>query len=523
MLLNRFSIAVRLVGLSTVLLLATGLVGALGWWGMRAAGQELTQAHRMAHDHEKAIDLARSAQVSFKIQVQEWKNLLLRGHQPEPFQKYRQAFIKEGAEVQRHLAALSQLYERIGLPTADVVKSRQSLAGLQQEYLQALQAFNPDQPEASAREVDGAVRGKDREPTKHLDTLVDAVLALSVERQQAAQAEAEAQARQVMMSMLALLVAAVLTGALASWMIVSSITRPLRAVVAAAHGVAQGQLQHRLSPSGRDEIAQLVHAVVHMNDSLRGVVGQVRSAAEQVAHASGEIATGNQDLSSRTETQASALQQTAATIEQLTAGVQQAAGHAAQARDLADQASGVASRGGEVVGQVVQTMGEIHASSGKMADIIAVIDGIAFQTNILALNAAVEAARAGEQGRGFAVVASEVRALAQRSATAAREIKALIQTSVDCVEKGSGLVGEAGQTIRDTMEAVQRVQSVVDQIAAAAQEQAQGIGQISEAVSSIDNTMQQNAALVEEAAAAASSLRHQSESLRSAVAFFQLA
>jgi methyl-accepting chemotaxis protein len=251
------------------------------------------------------------------------------------------------------------------------------------------------------------------------------------------------------------------------------------------------------------------------------VVSQVREAADMVSHASGEIASGNMDLSSRTETQASNLQQTVATIGQLSTGVQHSADHAAQAESLASKASEVAERGGVVVGDVVQTMNDINASSRKISEIIGVIDGIAFQTNILALNAAVEAARAGEQGRGFAVVASEVRALAQRSANAAKEIKVLINASVECVDRGTNLVGEAGETIASTVQAVRQVRDVVSEISLAAREQATGIDQVSQSISAIDNTMQQNAALVEQAAAAAASLRQQATALQGSVSFFR--
>ena len=520
--LNQVSIGARIAALSAVLLLITLLVGGLAWMAMRNSTHHIEQAHEMSQEHARAIDLARSAQVSFKIQIQEWKNTLLRSHQAEAHEKYRKAFEKEGGEVAARLTELEALYGQLGLDTAPVKASRESLAALQQTYLAALQGFDLANPGESARTVDKLVKGKDREPTTQLDKLVTTVFDLSQQRQLPAREAPQAAAEQVLAGIAALVLIGLAVGTAVSWLILRSITRPLGEVLQAAADVAAGRLDRQLNARGRDELSHLVATVIRMNDSLRGVVSQVRTSAETVAHASSEIAVGNQDLSMRTEQQASRLQETAASVEQLNVGVQQSAQNADLAGQLADQATAVAERGGSVVAQVVDTMGEINASSRKIADIIGVIDGIAFQTNILALNAAVEAARAGENGRGFAVVASEVRALAQRSATAAREIKDLIQGSVSNVERGNGLVAEAGQTIQDAVEAVRRVQQVVAEITSSAREQATGIGQISEAVSAIDETMQQNAAMVEEAAAAAASLRQQSESLRGAVAFFQV-
>jgi methyl-accepting chemotaxis protein len=310
-------------------------------------------------------------------------------------------------------------------------------------------------------------------------------------------------------------------GCASGWLVMRSVTVPLQHALYAAEEAASGRLHTRLQPEGSDEVSQLVSAMGRMNDSLNTVVSQVRQSAETVAHASAEIESGNMDLSTRTENQASNLQQTASTIEELSSGIKNSADNAAQAHALATSATEVAERGGQVVGQVVLTMNEINASSGKISEIIGVIDGIAFQTNILALNAAVEAARAGEQGRGFAVVASEVRALAQRSANAAKEIKSLISASVSCVERGSSLVTEAGATIESAMDAVKRVRDVISEITVATNEQATGIGHVSQSVNAIDTTMQQNAALVEQAAAAASSLKQQAQSLSDSVAFFQ--
>ena len=302
-----------------------------------------------------------------------------------------------------------------------------------------------------------------------------------------------------------------------------SICKPIDQARQWAERIATGDLASSVSDTGRDEAAHLLTALHAMQVSLRSIVGQVRESADSIQVASAEVASGNTDLSQRTEQAAANLQQTAGSLEQLTGNVRQSADAAAQANQLAASASAVAQRGGQVVSQVVQTMDEINHSSKRIADIIGTIDGIAFQTNILALNAAVEAARAGEQGRGFAVVASEVRALAQRSAEAAREIKTLIGTSVEKVETGARLVQHAGSTMGEIVASVQRVTDVIGEITAAAAEQSSGIGSVNAAISSLDQMTQQNAALVEESAAAAESLKDQALRLAGVVSRFHLA
>ena len=320
---------------------------------------------------------------------------------------------------------------------------------------------------------------------------------------------------------LALVTTLSMTAALAL-VFVRSITQPLARAEQLARAVAQGDLSGADQPHGSNEVGRLIGAQQQMRAKLRPVVEQVRQGSEGVATASGEIAQGNNDLSARTESQASALQQTTSAMEQLSSTVRQNADSAQQANQLAESASTVARQGGEVVAQVVNTMQDINTSSRKIVDIIGVIDGIAFQTNILALNAAVEAARAGEQGRGFAVVASEVRSLAGRSAAAAKEIKELIQASVERVEHGTSLVDRAGTTMTEVVSSIRRVTDIMGEISAASQEQSKGVAQVGSAVMQMDQVTQQNAALVEEMAAAAGSLRSQAQELVQVVSMFKL-
>jgi methyl-accepting chemotaxis protein len=322
---------------------------------------------------------------------------------------------------------------------------------------------------------------------------------------------------------IALLLACLVGGVALGVAFIRSITGPVAEAVVVARAVADGNLGVSVTVRGGNELGQLMQALSDMRGHLSGVVTQVRQGSEGVATASAEIASGNNDLSARTEQQASALEQTASSMEELGSTVKQNADSARQANQLAMNASTVAAKGGEVVSQVVETMKGINESSRKISDIISVIDGIAFQTNILALNAAVEAARAGEQGRGFAVVASEVRSLAGRSADAAKEIKSLINASVERVGYGTTLVDKAGETMSEVVSSIKRVTDIMGEISASSNEQALGVSQVGEAVNLMDQATQQNAALVEEMAAAASSLKSQAQDLVQVVSVFQLA
>ena len=316
--------------------------------------------------------------------------------------------------------------------------------------------------------------------------------------------------------------AAILIGAIFTFLITRSITGPIREAVRVAETVSAGDLTSNIVVSSTDETGKLMVALKAMNDSLVGIVGQVRSGTDTIGTASSEIAGGNLDLSSRTEEQASSLEETASSMEELTSTVKFNADNARQANQLAIAASQVATQGGAVVSEVVATMGSINDSSRKIVDIISVIDGIAFQTNILALNAAVEAARAGEQGRGFAVVASEVRNLAQRFAAAAKEIKTLIGDSVEKVDAGSRLVDQAGKTMSEVVASISRVTSIMNEITTASDEQRDGIEQVNRAITQMDAVTQQNAALVEQAAAAAASMQDQAARLSEVVGVFKL-
>jgi methyl-accepting chemotaxis protein len=499
------------LGFGVVLALLSGIL-ALALYSLNEA--ETTRARMLEIEREAASTKEVLGLAS--LNVERVKALAEMGNNPGATGYYEPLIADTAGRVVEILGGIRStlLTEQGKSLMAAVVESRKLYEVAAAEFFKRSQMFDPTAMEVASEQVVPAAE----KYLSAMKTLFDHQMAGGV----SLRAEQLEKVRLVQMVMLAIGAIALGLGAWLSWFIARSITHPIKEAVSAATKVAEGDLTQRLRIDGKNEVSSLLRALDVMQKALMQTVSQVRSATENINTASSEIASGNQDLSARTEQAASNLEETAASMEELTSTVSQSADAARQANQLAVSASEVAVRGGQVVGQVVTTMEEINHSSKKINDIIGVIDGIAFQTNILALNAAVEAARAGEQGRGFAVVAAEVRNLAQRSAEAAKEIKGLIGTSVDKVDVGSRLVAEAGQTMNEIVGSVQRVTDIIGEITAASGEQSSGIAQVNTAVNQLDQMTQQNAALVEQSAAAAESLRDQAVKLAQVVQVFRL-
>ena len=506
----KLSLSLPLVFTASLLLLLAAALFGISRLNRALDTYQTTVAHSFEHERQSSALLN-----DFKVQVQEWKNVLLRGKDPAQLTRYWAAFEKQERTIQEEartlLAALPPGEGRDKVQQFMQAHERMGVA-----YRKGFEAFKAADHDHQAG--DKAVQGMDREPSTLLDqagTLIRKASASTAE-------QAATSAQRATAISLGVMLVVCTAGVVGAVLFSRTVTRPLDNAVRVSQAVANGDLTVARPAAGKDEIAQLLNALHGMQTSLSRVVSHVRQNADSVALASAEIAQGNSDLSARTEQQASALQETSASMEELGSTVQANADNARQANQLAVNASTVAQQGGDVVAEVVSTMKGINDSSKRIADIISVIDGIAFQTNILALNAAVEAARAGEQGRGFAVVASEVRSLAGRSADAAKEIKQLIGTSVERVEQGSTLVDRAGLTMSEVVSAIRRVTDIVGEISAASSEQSAGMAQVGEAVTQMDQATQQNAALVEQSAAAAQSLKQQAQQLVQAVAVFKL-
>jgi methyl-accepting chemotaxis protein len=519
--LSNLRISTRLALLIALMVGAMLVIGGHAAYALQAARGDAAAGLARAADLLAASDQVRSAEVHFRVQMQEFKNILLRGQDPGEYKRHLDNFSKRDELAVRKLEAARGTLARIGMPTADADDAARMQREITRQYLEALQLFDPTHPGSSAL-VDAAVRGKDRPLEEKIERAVDGVERFAQEDSARELQAADARALLAMKVLGGLVLVVVLAATLLGRVFALGISRPLQHAAEAAQRVARGDLTQDVRVRGRDETGQLLVAVDVMTRNLRQLLAELAERAHVVADASEQIAQGNTDLSQRTEEQASTLEETASQMEELTATVAGNAEHAREASRVAAGASEVATRGGEAVAQVVLKMSGISAASGRISDIIGVIDGIAFQTNLLALNAAVEAARAGEQGRGFAVVAAEVRNLAQRSAAAAKEIKALIGDSTQQVEAGARLVDAAGRTMDDIVGSVRTVSNLIAEIASASLEQSTGIEQVNVAVTQMDQVVQQNAALVEEAAAATESMKDQARALLQAVGRFDL-
>ncbi len=516
-LMRGYTIRTRMIGAIVIvlaLLAGIGGAGALGLGRVAALGDDF-----VATTHADSVALSELRTSLGNVQRYE-KDLIINYEKPQQIAEYKPKWedaIAAVRESARELAGHARSTTRAAAADA-IDKDITTYAERASHIVKQIEAGGYDTATVANRMLEKAKEAR-RTVEQQVETLQTEFNTES-EAAGAARAEATRLAYLMFGAVVLFAIAIVVPTTLANML---SICRPMDDARALAERIATGDLSSSVDTRGRDEPARLMHSLEAMQQSLRRIVGQVRDASESIQVASTEVASGNADLSGRTEQTASNLQQTAASMEQLTGTVRQSADAARQANQLASSAAEVAERGGSVVSQVVTTMDEINASSKKIADIIGTIDGIAFQTNILALNAAVEAARAGEQGRGFAVVAAEVRSLAQRSAEAAKEIKALIGASVDKVDSGSKLVADAGSTMTEIVASVKRVSDIIGEITAASAEQSDGIGQVNTAVTQLDQMTQQNAALVEESAAAAESLKQQAGLLAQAVGTFKVA
>jgi methyl-accepting chemotaxis protein len=513
MFLRNYTIAQRLAaGISAILLIAAGLLAYSLLSAARdrtAIGLAIQAANLRSQQVQKMhVALLRSAVMVRNMGLQTEVDGVNAAEQAAVRTRQQYLDLRKDLEAQGLDEDSKALFTELQALDSQTEKQFREAVGLAQQ-------FNTDQA--------AAIIAKQIDP---LTAKIEKVLESLAARQEAlmanAQAAAEARAWQASLVVMGVGAAGLALALWIAWFLSSSIAGPLRMAVDMAERVAAGDLAVQTAPEGRDEPAQLLVALNQMAASLAQVVRDVRSNSDGIATGSSQIASGNADLSHRTEQQASSLQQTAASMEELGHTVRQNADNAREANTMAQGASAVAERGGVVVTQVVETMKAITDSSRRIADIIGTIDGIAFQTNILALNAAVEAARAGEQGRGFAVVAAEVRSLAQRSAEAAREIKTLISTSVERVEQGNAQAEQAGATMGDIVQAIQKVSHIIGEISTASAEQSAGVAQVGQAVTLMDQATQQNAALVEESAAAAESLQRQADLLVQSVSVFKL-
>ena len=510
-----FTIRTRMHGAIVLVLLmfaALGVTGLLGGRQLMALNVDFT-----SHTLQDLQHLGAIRQSLAEVRVEE-KEMVIAYESPDKVKAFRQRWDAAAKRLDTSLKALQDSGKADTQAVAtEAMKFLQDYRTGAQPVLGQIETGGFDTANVADRMLN-----RPKAAMREIETRVERIGKLVEEQAQATETEFAAEMGRIGWRSLAVLVLVMVLVVPLTLINSATITSPMRYAGTVAESIAGGDLNNAIRVVGRDEASDLLRALDAMQTSLRGLVTQVKTSAQSIETASSEVASGNQDLSQRTEQAASSLQQTTSSMEDLTHGVRHGADSAGKARQLAEGAAEVARRGGQEVAEVVTTMDQINDSSRRIGDIVGLIDSIAFQTNILALNAAVEAARAGEQGRGFAVVASEVRALAQRSAGAAREIKSLIAASVERTETGSRLVQHAGQTMQEIVDNVQKVSDMIGEVASGAADQSARIGQINGAVTQLDHMTQQNAALVEESAAAADSLRQQTQLLAGAVAQFRV-
>jgi methyl-accepting chemotaxis protein len=514
-------IAVRLGLLGAIMLAAAVIVGFGGWRGLTRTHDLQMHSAETAGKFAAAVDMARVAQVDFKKQVQEWKDLLLRGSDLDAFTKHHDGFVAQSRAVDKDLATLKQQMAALGLKTAGVDAAVATHADLGTKYLAAIQHYDAKDPK-SVHVVDGLVAGIDRAPTAAIDGLV----AKMKQDAQTASAQIDQQSRDAFhdacVFLVTVVLCAMLAGALLVWLLAYSITVPIGRAVKVAQAVAEGDLSTQVTVTSHDETGKLLAALDAMNGQLRRVVNTIRAGSTEISASTKQIASGNQDLSARTSEQAAALEETSSSMQEFTGSVNANAVRAHEASRLAESAAHIAKQSGTAMSEAVGAMNQVQDVASRITEITETMDRIATQTHILALNASVEAARAGEAGKGFHVVASEVQSLARNSRTASREIRSLIEESVTIIASGTQMIAHAESMVGKLLVGVDDVARTVNAIASQSAEQATSIQQVNRAVQQMDEVTQSNAALVEEAAAAADTVQMRARSLVESVEFFKL-
>ena len=516
-----FPIAARLGLLGVVMLAATVIVGFGGWRGLVRTHDLQVRSAETAAQFAAAVDTARVAQVDFKKQVQEWKDLLLRGADAEKFKKYRDAFLSQAHAVDTDLATLKHQMAELGLDTHGVNNALATHAELGEKYLAAIQHYDA-KDEKSVHVVDGLVAGIDRAPTTAIDALVAGMKKEADDASKRIDIQSRAAFSEACMLLASVVLCAMIAGALLVWLLAYSITAPLGHAVKVAQAVAEGDLSTEVIATSRDETGRLLSALGVMNKQLRNVVSVIRAGSTEISASTRQIAMGNQDLSARTSEQAAALEETSSSMQEFTTSVNTNAMRAHEASRLAESASHIALQSGAAMSEAVDAMTQVQNVAGRITEITETMDRIATQTHILALNASVEAARAGEAGKGFNIVAAEVQGLARSSRTASREIRALIEESVAIIASGTQSISHAESMVGKLLNSVDDVTKTVDAIATLSMEQSSSIQQVNRAVYQMDEVTQNNAALVEEAAAAADTVQVRARSLVESVEFFKL-